>query len=78
MPALLVRDLSEAAKRALAIRAAEHGRSQVAEARTILEEALLPSRQNWLLEIYEGAQSVGGMNIPLSERHVPRITGIEL
>ena len=78
MPALLVRDMSEEAKRALAIRAAQHGRSQVAEARAILEEALLPSKHNWLSDVYEEAQSVGGMEIPLSERHAPRITGIEL
>ena len=75
MPALLVRDISEEMKRALAIRAAQNGRSQVAEARAILEEVLFPSRQDWLQEIYEDAQS---MNIPLSERHEPRITGIEL
>lgn len=78
MAELLVRNMSKETKRALAIRAAEHGRSQVAEARAILEEALLPSRQNWLSDIYEAAQSVGGMDIPLSKRHAPRITGIEL
>ena len=78
MPALLVRDISEEMKRALAIRAAQNGRSQVAEARAILEEVLFPSRQDWLQGIYEDAQSVGGMNIPFSERHEPRITGIEL
>ncbi len=78
MPSLLVRDISDEAKRALAIRAAEHGRSQVAEARSILEEVLLPHQQNWLLGIYQEAQSVGGMDIPLSERHSPRVTGIEL
>ena len=78
MPALLVRDMSDAAKRALAIRAAEHGRSQVAEARAILEEALLPAQRNWLADVYKEAQSVGGMDIPVSERHVPRITGIAL
>ena len=78
MPSLLVRDMSEETKRALAVRAAEHGRSQGAEARAILEETLLPSKQNWLSDIYEVAQSVGGMDIPLSERHAPRITGIEL
>ena len=47
MPALLVRDLSEEGKRALAIRAAEHGRSQQAEAKAILEETLLPASDNF-------------------------------
>ena len=48
MPALLVRDLSEEGKRALAIRAAEHGRSQQAEAKAILEETLLPASDNFI------------------------------
>lgn len=78
MPALLVRDMSEELKRALAVRAAEHGRSQVAEARAILEESLLVPKRNWLKSIYKEAQSVGGMDIPLSGRHTPRVTGIEL
>ena len=78
MPSLLVRDMNEELKRALAIRAAEHGRSQVAEARAILEKELLPSKQNWLSDIYKYAQGVGGMNIPLSERHTPRMTGIRM
>ncbi len=43
MAAINVRGLSEDAKRALRVRAAQHGRSMEAEARLILEEAVLPT-----------------------------------
>jgi antitoxin FitA len=42
MPAINVRNLSEATHRALRIRAARHGRSTEAEVRAILDEAVLP------------------------------------
>lgn len=78
MPSLLIRDVSEQTKRALAIRAAEHGRSQQAEARHIIEDTLTPKPQSWVSLFREGAQSVGGIEIPEPQRHIPRLTGIEL
>lgn len=78
MPALLIRDVSEQTKKALAIRAAEHGCSQQTEAKRIIEEALAPKPQSWVSLIREGAESVGGIDIPIPQRHIPRVTGIEL
>ncbi len=78
MPALLIRDVSEETKKALAIQAAEHGCSQQTEAKRILEEALVPKPQSWITLLREGSQSVGGIDIPMPQRHIPRITGIEL
>lgn len=77
MPSLLIRDVSEQTKRALAIWAAKHGRSQQAEARYIIEDTLAPKPQSWVSLFREGAQSVGGMEIPEPQRHIPRLTGIE-
>ena len=42
MPAINVRNLSEATHRALRIQAARHGRSTEAEVRAILDEAVRP------------------------------------
>ncbi len=42
MPAVTIRNLPEATHRALRVRAAEHGRSTVAEIRDILEKAARP------------------------------------
>ena len=42
MAAVLIRNLSEEAHRALKVRAVEHGRSTEAEIRAILEEVALP------------------------------------
>ncbi|MDO9499817.1 FitA-like ribbon-helix-helix domain-containing protein [Falsiroseomonas sp.] len=43
MPAVTIRNLSEAAHRALKLRAAHHGRSTEAEIRDILEAAVRPA-----------------------------------
>lgn len=42
MPAVTIRNLSEATHRALKVRAAQHGRSTEAEMRDILETAVRP------------------------------------
>ncbi|MDQ0302484.1 FitA-like ribbon-helix-helix domain-containing protein [Ancylobacter polymorphus] len=42
MPAVTIRNLSEATHRALKVRAAQHGRSTEAEMRDILESAVRP------------------------------------
>lgn len=75
MPALLVRDLDESTKRALAISAAKHGRSQQAEAKAILEDALAPRDESWVQMLRAGAEEVGGIDVPLEHRHIPRVTG---
>lgn len=78
MASLLIRDISEATKKALAISAAENGRSQQAEARAILESALDINPTSWIDMLREGSHDVGGIDIPLPERHTPRITGVLL
>ena len=79
MPSLLIRDISEETKHALAIRAARNSRSQQAEANAILEEHLLIEEKPNLLElIRRHADKVGGIDIPMPERHKPRLTGILL
>ncbi|MGY3608909.1 plasmid stabilization protein [Bradyrhizobium sp. Leo121] len=45
MPAVTIRNLSEATHRALKVRAAHHGRSTEAEMREILEAAVRPERR---------------------------------
>lgn len=78
MPALLVRDLDEDTKRALAVSAAKHGRSQQAEAKAILEEVLAPKEESWIEMLRAGAEEVGGIDVPLYPRHAPRVTGVLL
>ena len=78
MPALLVRDLDEGTKRALAVSAAKNGRSQQAEAKAILEEALMPKEESWIEMLRAGAEEVGGIEVPLHPRHAPRVTGVLL
>lgn len=79
MPSLLIRDIKEDTKRSLAIQAAKNGRSQQAEANAILEEHLLSKEKPGLLElIRKHAEKVGGIDIPLPERHKPRLTGVIL
>lgn len=76
MPSLLVRDVPDDVKRALALRAAENGRSQQAEARAVLEEALCPHTGSWVSLLRDAADSVGGIDLVCPQRHAPRITGI--
>ncbi len=78
MSSLLIRDIDEETKRSLAIRAAENGRSQQAEALSILESALGGQQDSWFSLLHQGAQSVGGIELPQIERHQPRITGVQI
>ena len=55
MADLLVRNLDTKAKSMLAIRAAEHGRTQQAEAKAILEESLLGKKHSWFSVLREAA-----------------------
>lgn len=79
MPSLLIRDIDEETKLSLAVRAAQNGHSQQAEAACILKEALKDEHtESWISMLMQGAQSVGGIEWDAPKRHVPRITGIEL
>lgn len=78
MSDLLIRNCDEGTKRALAVRAAQNGRSQQAEALQILRDALLKEPQSWVSLILENAQDVGGMEFESPKRHAPRFTAVEL
>ncbi len=75
MSDLLIRDVDAPTKRALSIRAAQNGCSQGAEALKLLQKALADEPKSWLAVLREGAEEVGGIDIPLPPRHVPRLTG---
>ena len=77
MSSLLVRDLDEETKKALAVRAAQNGRSQQAEVRAILASELTGSSKSWVDMMREQAHEVGGIDIPLPKRHTPRLTGVD-
>jgi len=67
MPAIVIRNLSPETHRALQARAAEHGRSTEAEARTILDEAVRPKERVKLGSALAAfAQSFGGLDLDLS------------
>lgn len=78
MAELLIRNIDEHTKKALAVQAARHGVSQQAEALRIIREALEPESKTWVDLVRENAESVGGMEFEAPERHVPRLTGIEV
>lgn len=78
MPSLLIRDMSEATKQRLAVQAAENGRSQQAEAIAILEETLHSSQTPWFENLLQISQEVGGIDLPVIERHSPRVTVVLL
>lgn len=75
MADLLVRNLDAKAKSILAIRAAEHGRTQQAEAKAILEESLLGKKRSWLATLREAALEDVSDNssFELPERHPARL-----
>ena len=77
MPSLLIRDIPAEVKRSLAMRAAEHERSQKAEVLAILRDTL-GEQQSWVQMLREGAEEVGGIQLPEAQRHTPRITGVRL
>ena len=68
MADMLIRDIPEETKRLLAIRAAENGRSQSAEAVAILKNSLEPERKNWVQVLIDVAQENGGYELELPER----------
>ncbi len=75
MPSLLIRDIDATTKKRLAVRAAENGRSQQAEALAILENSLGVKSSSWFDALREASNVVGGIDLPSANRHHPRITG---
>jgi antitoxin FitA len=67
---ITVRNLDDEVQKRLKQRAAEHGRSMEAEARSILTAALTRGGlgQTWV----EATEDLRGEEIPLPERSVPR------
>lgn len=80
MPQLLIRDVSPEAKRALRLRAAQNGRTQNAEARAILEEALVPARKPSLYEFFRSipVETGGDADLPLPAREPARDLAFEV
>lgn len=68
MADMLIRGIPDDVKRQLAIRAAENGRSQNAEAVAILKEAVQPEEKSWILRLMDAAQEFGGVELELPER----------
>lgn len=73
MANMLIRDIPDETKQRLAERAKLNGRSQNAEALSILEEALQPVQKNWLQILRECVEECGGVEeLELPPRHPAR------
>jgi antitoxin FitA len=76
MATLTIRQLDDALKTKLRIRAAEHGKSMEEEAREILREALAPAAAEtgaeWVSHIRKLVEPFGGFDLELPERLPPR------
>ena len=72
MATLTIRNLDEAVKERLRVRAAEHGRSMEAEARRILLNALAgpphPAQRNLYERIHARFAALGGVDLDLPPR----------
>jgi plasmid stability protein len=72
MATLTIRNLDQAVKERLRIRAAEHGRSMEAEARRILQtalgEAARPPERNLYERIHARFATLGGVDLELPPR----------
>jgi plasmid stability protein len=72
MAAIVIRNLSQETHRALQARAARHGRSTEAEARTILDEAVRPTVRVKLGSALAAlAQPFGGLDLDISRDKTP-------
>jgi antitoxin FitA len=72
MAAIVIRNLSPETHRALQARAARHGRSTEAEARTILDEAVRPAGRIKLGSVLAAfGRSVGGLDLDISRDPTP-------
>lgn len=72
MADLLIRGLDQSLKETLRRRAADHGRSQSAEARSIIEHALAHDGSSWVSELLNATQSLGSFELELPSRHPAR------
>ena len=64
---LSIRNVDDAVRDRLRLRAARNGRSMEAEAREILSAAVEPAA-NWLLDLRESCATVGGVDLDLPRR----------
>lgn len=72
MSAIVIRNLSPETHRALQARAAQHGRSTEAEARTILDEAVRPIERVKLGSALAAlASPLGGLDLDISRDQTP-------
>jgi antitoxin FitA len=72
MAAIVIRNLSSETHRALQARAAQHGRSTEAEARTILDEAVRPvARVKIGSALAALARPFGGLDLDISRDETP-------
>ena len=78
MADMLIRDIPPEVKRLLAVRAAENGRSQSAEAVAILSAELQPAGKSWVFRLMEAAQEVGGVELELPPREPAREFSFEV
>jgi plasmid stability protein len=71
---LTIRNITEALKRTLRMRAARHGRSMEEEARQLLRQCLMEERQDPGLgsRIARRWSAVGGVELPEVKRSLPR------
>lgn len=72
MPAVTIRNLSEATHRALKARATKHGRSTEAEIRDILESAVRPAKRVRLgSALAELGRKYGGVELSIERDQTP-------
>lgn len=78
MASITIRNLDDAVKARLRIAAAEHGCSMEEEARQILRRTLLTNSSQTRLgtRINRGFATIGGVDLPGSERSEPRSASI--
>lgn len=77
MADLLVRDLDDATKEMLAARAVRNNRSQQAEARAILEDALNADSRSWIVRLRRAAMLADGIDFEPPARHYARDVDVE-
>ena len=72
MPQLLIRDVPVETKKALQMRAIRNGRTQNAEALSILSEALFEEREPWIDMLAKAHDEFGGVDLELPKREPAR------
>lgn len=72
MPQLLIRDVPVETKQALQMRAIKNGRTQNAEALSILNGALFSEREPWIDVVARARDELGGVDLELPAREPAR------